>query len=262
VSELSKSYYTEADFQELVFYQLPKVLFTNEKYKELSLAAKAVYAILRDRQALSIKNEWLDDKGRIYLIFTDNELADLLFCNRKSVMKYKKELIDYELLHKEPIESGLPDRLYILKPETRGVQKRDKGCVKKGQGGVQNLRTNNTELNKTDRLKQQQQPVLSYADVFLQTFGRYPTPMQLQELSDHIDNGFENDAIVYAIEKAGKAGASYLYAIGILKNWGKKGIFTLEQAEEEERNHLERKAAKNEKSRGNTREDKRTDLYW
>ena len=36
------------------FYQLPKVFFTNEIYKKLSLEAKVAYSILRDRLELSL----------------------------------------------------------------------------------------------------------------------------------------------------------------------------------------------------------------
>src|SRR3989304_7670154 len=69
--------YTEKEEVTLRFYQVPKALFKNPKYKELSLGPKLMYSILRDRLELSIKNNWKDEKGYIYLIFGLKELIRL-----------------------------------------------------------------------------------------------------------------------------------------------------------------------------------------
>ena len=45
------------------FYKLPKRLFLDERYKHLSISAKVLYALLLDRKALSIKNNWIDVNG-------------------------------------------------------------------------------------------------------------------------------------------------------------------------------------------------------
>ena len=52
------------------FYQIPKSLFTNENYKGLGLDAKVIYSFLKDRMELSRKNNWKDENGDIYLLFT------------------------------------------------------------------------------------------------------------------------------------------------------------------------------------------------
>lgn len=53
------------------FYQLPKFLFKEEKYKKLSTEAKTVYALFIDRLKISIKNKWLDENNNVYIIFTN-----------------------------------------------------------------------------------------------------------------------------------------------------------------------------------------------
>lgn len=105
------------DEQQLRFYQMPKVLFTDKKYKGLSLGAKAMYSILRDRQELSIKNNWVDKDGYIYLIFTIENLCELLDISDRTATKYKKELAKYNLLFEKRLGQGKPNRLYILKPD-------------------------------------------------------------------------------------------------------------------------------------------------
>ncbi len=66
-----------------------------------------MYSILRDRLDLSIKNNWKDEKGYIYLIFSIEELADLLEIDRKAVMRYKKLLADYGLIIDKRLGQGV-----------------------------------------------------------------------------------------------------------------------------------------------------------
>jgi len=62
----SDRFYTEKEEVTLRFYQTPKALFRNPKYKGLSLGPKLMYSIIRDRLDMSIKNNWKDEKGYIY----------------------------------------------------------------------------------------------------------------------------------------------------------------------------------------------------
>lgn len=114
------------DEQQLRFYQMPKVLFTSDIYKGLSLGAKAMYSVLRDRQELSIKNNWVDEDEYIYLIYTVESLCDLLDISDKTVTKYKRELAKYELLFEKRMGQGKPNRLYVLKPNYEEVDLYDK----------------------------------------------------------------------------------------------------------------------------------------
>src|SRR4030066_2051980 len=90
----SDRFYTEKEEITLRFYQTPKALFKNPKYKGLSLGAKLMYSILRDRLDMSIENNWKDEKGYIYLVFSIEELAGILEIDRKAVMRYKRLLVD------------------------------------------------------------------------------------------------------------------------------------------------------------------------
>jgi predicted transcriptional regulator len=109
-------FYTLDDYGTSQFYQLEKVLFVNPIYRYMSLGSKTTYAILRDRQDLSIKNKWLDTNGYIFFYFDCENLAELMNISTSTVNKYKKELIDAKLLFNKRQGQGKPNKLYILKP--------------------------------------------------------------------------------------------------------------------------------------------------
>lgn len=97
------------------FFRVPKVFTTNPKYKKMSNDAKMAYAILQDRQELSIKNGWYDDKGDIYFIYSNPKLAEILDVHVNTVTKIRKELVKAELLDEKP--TGRAIKFYLLKPE-------------------------------------------------------------------------------------------------------------------------------------------------
>ena len=52
------------------FYRIPKALFQEPRFQSLSTDAKTLYGILLDRMSLSVKNGWLDEQNRVFIIFT------------------------------------------------------------------------------------------------------------------------------------------------------------------------------------------------
>lgn len=110
--------YDRTSYDEIRFYQAPKALMENPKYKSVSMAAKLMYAIMRDRQDLSIKNNWLDKEGHVYFYFDCRALAELCNVSTSTINRYKKELIKAELLIDIRQGQGNPNKMYILKPES------------------------------------------------------------------------------------------------------------------------------------------------
>lgn len=109
-----------------LYYQLPKVLFTSELYKSMTNDSKIAYAMLQDRCEYSIQNNWIDQDGHIYFIFTRNELMEILGCKENKIAKIKKELKTKKLLYEKRIPpkklptgefKNYPNRLYLGKLE-------------------------------------------------------------------------------------------------------------------------------------------------
>ena len=95
------------------FYKIPKALFENEFYADMKLETKVAYAILRDRFLLSIKNNWIDKNGDVYLIYKNIDLQTILSVGEKKVISLKKELANFGLLEEERQGLNKPNRLYV-----------------------------------------------------------------------------------------------------------------------------------------------------
>ncbi|MDT3959808.1 replication initiator protein A [Staphylococcus kloosii] len=106
------------ELQKEKFYQLPKVFFTNPKYTKLSNDAKITWSILRDRLDLSIRNNWIDENGDIFFIYTNEKLKSILnISSPNKLSKIKKELTQANLFNQVRVGLNKPNKLYIKKPE-------------------------------------------------------------------------------------------------------------------------------------------------
>lgn len=85
-------YGTEAD--QFSFYRIPKALFKDDYFKNLSSDAKILYGLMLDRMSLSIKNQWFDDQNRAYIYFSIEDIMELLNCGRNKAVKSLQELDD------------------------------------------------------------------------------------------------------------------------------------------------------------------------
>jgi hypothetical protein len=106
--------YKASYIKSITFYQLPKFLFGKDSYfGKLSNDAKVLYSILRDRHELSLSNGWEDENHDVYLIYSRNDMADLLNMSQPTLRKVIKELIKYNLM--EEVRQGLnkPNLIYL-----------------------------------------------------------------------------------------------------------------------------------------------------
>lgn len=106
------------------FYKIPKVFMCKEsKYNKLSPMAKLTYAILADRNSTSIKNGWVDDDNRVFFLFNQESLCDVLGVSQpKTLRKYLKELEEADLIYTVRQGAKLPNRLYLLQVEVNASQ--------------------------------------------------------------------------------------------------------------------------------------------
>ena len=109
-------YFRGMEAEQYSFYRVPKVLFTAECFRTLSCEAKVLYGLLLDRMSLSIKNRWFDEEDRVYIVFTVEEIAELLNCGTQKAVKLMKEL-DTEkgigLIEKRRLGLGKPNVIYV-----------------------------------------------------------------------------------------------------------------------------------------------------
>ena len=91
-------YFYEEESEQFAFYRIPKVLFTDERFRRISTSAKVLYGLLLDRVSLSAKNRWVDEQGRVYIYYTLESIqADLLCAVKSRFMKLDSSHLEFVL---------------------------------------------------------------------------------------------------------------------------------------------------------------------
>lgn len=106
-------YGTQAD--RFSFIPIPKTLMTEKVFSRLQSWAKITYGFLMDRMKFSLKNQWVDDEGLVYVVYPLDEIQEDMGISRKQAEGYLKELEQAGLLERRPQSFGLPDRIYLKK---------------------------------------------------------------------------------------------------------------------------------------------------
>ena len=95
------------------FYRIPKALFQEPRFQNLSTDAKTLYGILLDRMSLSAKNGWLDEQGRVFIIFTIEDVKRALCCADNKATKLLRELEKFGLIERKRRGLGKPSLVYV-----------------------------------------------------------------------------------------------------------------------------------------------------
>lgn len=166
-------YFYGAEAEQFSFYRIPKVLFTEERFRSVSAEAKVLYGLLLDRMSLSCKNGWLDKEGRVYIIFTIEEVMTALSCADQKAGKLLHELESKcRLIERKRQGLGKPNLIYVKNFVEKDVdnpmdntsgsstpssesrfqnrENHDSGAVKITDQEPLKSRSNNTENNDTD----------------------------------------------------------------------------------------------------------------
>ena len=150
-------YFYGAEAEQFSFYRIPKVLFTEERFKSISAEAKVLYGLLLDRMSLSAKNGWLDEKSRVYIIFTIEDIMASMGCANQKAGKLLYELeSNSHLIERRRQGLGKPNLIYV-KNFVLPSESQFKKCENHDSGDViitdqESLisHTNNTENNNTE----------------------------------------------------------------------------------------------------------------
>lgn len=135
------------------YFRVPQILFRDIKFKDLSTDAKTLYGILLDRMGLSVKNGWLDEQGRVYIIFPVQEVMDALGCADNKATKLFRELEKFGLIERKRRGLGKPNLIYVKNfadPRFRNREKNGSGAADSAQPEAAKSRGNKTEWNKTE----------------------------------------------------------------------------------------------------------------
>ena len=153
-------YFYGIQSEQFAFYRIPKVLFTDDRFRVLSAEAKTLYGILLDRVTLSAKNGWIDQQGRVYIIYTIEEIMADMNCGNKKAIQLLSDLEEkVGLIERKRQGLGKPNLIYVknfISVESHGeghflnCQKHTSGNAKStspemAEGHGRNTDTSNTE---------------------------------------------------------------------------------------------------------------------
>ena len=142
-------YYYGVESEQFSFYRIPRLLIKDERFKGLSSDAKLLYGLMLDRMSLSIKNEWFDEKNRVYIIYTIDNIMEDLGCSKEKAVKVLAELDASKgigLVEKIRRGLGQPDIIYVKNFITS-----DEGTKEPSNADI------STEVGKTDFKKSENQ---------------------------------------------------------------------------------------------------------
>ena len=164
-------YFYGAESEQFSFYRIPKVLFTEERFKSISAEAKVLYGLLLDRMSLSAKNGWQDKENRVYIIFTSEDIMEAMGCADQKAGKLLYELESKcRLIERKRQGLGKPNLIYVKNfvtpSESRFLNREnhDSGEVKITDQEPLKSRSNNTENNNTERSDTDSFPFTSFRE--------------------------------------------------------------------------------------------------
>ena len=149
-------YFYGPQAEQFAFYRIPKALFTDPAYRGISTDAKVLYGLLLDRMSLSARNDWLDDAGRVYIVFTLEEIMGALCCADNKATRLLRELEGVGLIERKRRGLGKPSLIYVKSfaeaPEQRikNRENHDSVAAKTTALEAPKSRSNKTDKNHTD----------------------------------------------------------------------------------------------------------------
>ena len=113
MSGLMFDYYYGVQAEIFAFYRIPRLWIKDEHFKGLSSDAKLLYGLMLDRMTLSMKNHWLDDENRAYIIYSISAAMEDISCSKPTCVKIMKELDSFGLIERKRKGLGKPDIIYV-----------------------------------------------------------------------------------------------------------------------------------------------------
>ncbi len=113
---ISFDYYYGSQAEQFSFYRIPKLLLTHDYFKKISSDAKILYGIMLDRMSLSMKNRWVDKDNRVYIIFTVENVLEMMCCSERKAINLLGELdmkTGIGLIEKKRQGLGKPNLIYV-----------------------------------------------------------------------------------------------------------------------------------------------------
>ena len=166
------------------FYRIPKALFQEQRFQNLSTDAKTLYGILLDRMSLSVKNGWLDKQNRVFIIFTIEDVKRALCCADNKATRLLRELEKFGLIERKRRGQGKPCLVYVknfsAESSKESVKNRDNddscgskiACQDPVKSRGIKKKENKTEMNNTNPILSDESEKMKNRELLEEYFSR------------------------------------------------------------------------------------------
>ena len=136
----------QTDVQSIYHMQMPRWLFSDPRYCEMSLEAKVTYTFLLNRFQLSRRNGWVNERGEVFVIFPRKALAkELRICEQRVTAAFKR-LVELKLVWEKRCGRGDANQIYLAR--VTPIEDPDYSCapfITEDESEVRGSRTSDLE---------------------------------------------------------------------------------------------------------------------
>lgn len=227
---------------------------------DLGLTEMLVYATLYNRTSLSIKHNWIDDSGRVYICYPVDSLAEAIH-RGLSVTKAALKKLEVVGLIERKRNFAAPSTIYVKLPNGRNndqlsaEKQAERKAGKPDEREPENRLTDSRKTGpctagKPDMLYKEGTTVLNYRSSSKAATAASRTDSDLAEIVQHFQQVigdfprsaldklqnyrevFPKELICRAFDEAAESGVrNWRYIDGILRDWQADGVCTLGDVE-------------------------------
>ena len=106
-------YYYGNEGSQFRHFIIPKMLFDDEYFSGLRLEAKILYSRMLDRMYLSAQKEWIDNQGRVFIYYSNEEMEKDLNRGHNIIVSIVKDLVSVGLIERKKRGQGKPSIIYV-----------------------------------------------------------------------------------------------------------------------------------------------------
>lgn len=78
MNDIIFDYYRGVEAEQYSFYRIPKMLFTDTIFQDLSCEAKVLYGLMLDQYEFKHKNHWMDEEMKESILFLQSIIFVIL----------------------------------------------------------------------------------------------------------------------------------------------------------------------------------------
>ena len=108
-----RQFYSSKDCQNSSFLPYPSEFIFNPLLRRISGPAKELYALLRYRMNISMRNPSFEDEKGLFVIYSQKELCEQVGVTERTIRMWFAEAKKYHLIETSPQGCGKPLRIYI-----------------------------------------------------------------------------------------------------------------------------------------------------